>query len=89
MVASNRIATVFHIAFQSIRKCVGGKNPTKSHFDFIYLFIYFSSYVCRVQTVQEIVITKLCPCIDMAGHASHTIYVGKLPVGNTYEEMGN
>ena len=45
--------------------------------------------MCRVQTVQEIVITKLCPCIDMAGHASHTIYVGKLPVGNTYEEMGN
>ena len=67
----------------------GGKNPAKSHFDFIYLFIYFSSYVCRVQTVQEIVITELCPCIDMVGHASHTIYVGKLPVGNTYEEMGN
>lgn len=25
----------------------------------------------------------------MAGHASHTIYVDKLPKANRYEEMGN
>ena len=56
-----------------------GKNPAKSHFDFIYLFIYFSSsYVCILQTVQVIVITELCLVLDMAGHDSHTIYVGKL-----------
>ena len=50
MVASNRIATVFHIAFQPIRKCVGEKTPAKSHFDFIYLFFFF--FLC-VQTADS------------------------------------